>query len=183
MSKNNSSGHSMWLVKIFIITFLLSIVFNYMSTAVVENLSIAVSIIILVLVILIGVLSDLVATAVTAADEAPFHAKAADKKRGAKQAVFFIKNADRVSNVCGDVIGDICGVLSGATSALIAVNIANAMSLEDITIVTMLMTAVVTAFTVLGKGIGKHLGIKYSSKIVNIIGVVMSYIPLINKKS
>ena len=85
----------------------------------------------------------------------PLIAKAADKKSGAKQAVKLIKNADKVSNVCGDVIGDICGVLSGATSALIAVNIGLKLNMEDITVITMLLTATVTACTVLRKGYGQ----------------------------
>ncbi len=176
-SKDTDKSRYGWLIKIFCITFVLSIVFNYLSTQVVENLNLTFSIITLILVMFIGVVSDLIATSVTAADEAPFHAKASDKKRGAKQSVKIIKNAAKVSNVCGDVIGDICGVLSGATSALIAINIAKMMELEDISIVAMLMTAGVTAFTVLGKAVGKHLGIKKANKIVNIIGIIISYIP------
>ena len=126
-------------------------------------------------------ISDLIATAVTAADEAPFHAKAADKKRGAKQSVAVIKNADKVSNVCGDVIGDICGVLSGATSALISVNIATSLGKADISVITMLVTATVTASTVLGKAIGKHMGINYATEIVNVIGIVLSWFSIKKK--
>ena len=131
-SKDAAKSHSSWLIKIFIITFILSIIFNFLSTEVVENLNIVISIIILILVILTGVISDMIATAVTAANEAPFHAKAADKKRGAKQSVAVIKNADKVSNVCGDVIGDICGVLSGAISAIVTIKITEKMPLEEI---------------------------------------------------
>ena len=177
-NNNDKKAHSNWLIKIFIITFVLSIFFNFLSSEMVENLNTYISIILLIFVILIGVISDLIATAVTAADEVPFHAKAADKKRGAKQAVKLIKNADRVSNVCGDVIGDICGVLSGATSALIAVNIANSLGLNDVTIVTMLMTAMVTACTVLGKGIGKHIGITKANLIVNILGICLDFLKI-----
>ncbi len=107
-SNDSSKSNKIWLIKIFIITFFLSIMFNYMSSEMVEKLNTTFSIVILILVILTGIISDLIATAVTAADEVPFHAKAADKKRGAKQSVKLIKNADKVSNVCGDVIGDIC---------------------------------------------------------------------------
>lgn len=180
MSKANSKNHSGWLVKVFFITFFLSIIFNFLSTEVVENLNIVISILILVLVLAIAVATDLIATAATAADEAPFHAKAADKKRGAKQSVMIIKNADKVSSFCADVIGDIAGVLSGATSALIAVNIANLLN-QNISITTMLMTAIVTALMVLGKAYGKHIAIVKANEIVNVIGIIISYIPFVKK--
>ena len=76
------------------------------------------------------------------------------------------------------MIGDICGVLSGATSALIAVNIANSLGFEDVTIVTMLMTASVTACTVLGKGIGKHVGISKANSIVNVLGIFLDFLKI-----
>ena len=174
-SNNNDKKKSIWLIKVFIITFTLSIFFNYVSSEMVDNLNTVVSIILLIVVILTGIVFDLIATAVTAANEVPFHARAADKKRGAKQSVKLIKNADRVSNVCADVIGDVCGVLSGATSALIAVSIANSLGMQDITIITMLMTATVTACTVLGKGIWKHIGISKANEIINILGICLDF--------
>lgn len=174
-NKKESNSQHGWLIKIFLITFILSLVFNSLSTELVEKLNIIWSVWVLILVILAGIVSDLIATAVTAADEAPFHAKAADKKKGAKESVKLVKNADKVSNVCGDVIGDICGVLSGATSALISVNISQALGMNDITFVTMLVTATVTSLTVLGKGFGKHLGITKAEKIVTTLGRIIAF--------
>ena len=113
---------------------------------------------------------DLIGTAVTAADEVPFHAMASDKKKGAKQSLMLIKNADRVSNVCADVIGDICGVLSGATAALIATNVAKMLGQKDITLTTLLVTATVTAITVWSKGLFKQVAINNSTKIITGIG-------------
>ncbi len=172
-SDNTGRG---WLLKVFLITFILSVLFNYLSSEVVEKLSLTVSIIVLVFFLLLGVSLDLVSTAVTAADEAPFHAKAADKKRGAKESVRLIKNADRVSNFCADVIGDVCGVLTGATGALIAVSIATSMEMKDYTLITMFMTATVTALTVFGKGVCKKFAIKNANSIINAIGICLSYL-------
>ena len=123
---------------------------------------------------MIGIMFDLIATAAMSADEAPFHAKAADKKRGAKQSVKLIKNADRVSSFCADVVGDICGIISGATSALIAVNITGMLGLNNITIATMLVTAFATSLTVLGKALGKHLAIEKANDIVESIGKILA---------
>lgn len=171
-----------WLVNIFIYTFVLSALFNTLSTELVENLNIWFSILLLVFVILVGILADCIATAVTAASEIPFHAKAADKKKGAKESVKLIKNADRVSNICGDVIGDICGVLSGATGALIATNLALAIGQKDITVTTLLVTATITALTVLGKGIGKQIGIKNCNEIIELLGKVIAFFKFGKKK-
>lgn len=162
-----------WLIQIFFVTFALSAIFNSLATEMTE-MNIGLSILILILVVLIGIVSDCIATAVTAASETPFHSKAADKKRGAKEAIKLIKNADRVSNICGDVVGDICGVLSGATGALIATNLAKALGQNDITITTLLVTATITAVMVLGKGFGKQIGIKKANEIMNMIGKIMS---------
>ena len=180
-AKENDNTDRGWLLKVFLITFGLSVFFNYFTSEVVEKLNMTISIIVLMFFLLFGVMLDLVATAVTAADEAPFHAKAADKKRGAKESVKLIKNADKVSNFCADVIGDVCGVLTGATAALIAVNIANQFSLKDFTIVTMLMTATVTALTVFGKGACKKIAIRNANKIINAVGIFVSYVKIRNK--
>ena len=58
--------------------------------------SIIVSFIILLFIIFIGIIFDLIGMAVTAADEKPFHAKAAKKIPGAKQAIYLVR-ADRVA--------------------------------------------------------------------------------------
>jgi len=174
MKKNKKvekTSQRRWLLLIFVSTFALSAVFNMLSAELVENVNnIIISVIVLVLVVAIGIGFDLIGTAVTAADEVPFHAMASDKKKGAKQSLKLIKNADRVSNVCADVIGDICGVLSGATAALIAGNVAKMLGQSDITLTTLLVTATVTALTVWGKGLFKQVAINNSTAIITGIG-------------
>ena len=61
---------------------------------------------------------DMIGVAVTAADEQVFHSMAAKKIRGAKLAVKFKKNADKLSSFCKDVIGDICGNLVVSNGAI-----------------------------------------------------------------
>ena len=163
-----------WLFKVFIVTFVLSALFNSLATELTENLNIFFSVILLGLVLIVGIIADMIGTAVTAASEIPFHAKAADKKKGAKEAVKLIKNAGRVSNISGDVVGDICGVLSGATGALIATNIASSLGQSDITLTTLLVTATITALTVLGKGIAKQIAIKKCNEIIEMIGKLIA---------
>ena len=69
------------------------------------------------MIILVGILFDIIGTAVAAAEESALNAKAAKKVPGAREGVYLIKNADKVANFCNDVIGDICGTVSGAIGA------------------------------------------------------------------
>ena len=119
--QENKKEHSNmnWVIQSFIITFILSIIFSYVSTNGVSNLSLVPAILILVLVIIIGIFFDIIGVAVTVANEEEFHAKATKKVKGSKDSIKLIKNAPKVANICADVIGDICGVLSGAIIALI----------------------------------------------------------------
>ena len=176
MRKKESISQRKWLFLIFATTFLMSAIFNMVSTELVENVNnLILSSILLVIVVAIGILFDVIGVAVTAADEVPFHAMASDKKKGAKESLKLIKNASRVANVCSDVIGDICGVLSGAISALIATNVAQMLGQKDITLTTLLVTATVTALTVWGKGVFKQIAIKNSTKIIQKIGKIIYF--------
>ena len=176
MSKNKEKEHSKitWFVEVFIITFALSICFSYISTYGVSNLNLVSSIIILIAVIAVGIVFDIVGVAVTVAKEHEFHAKATKKVDGAKVSIKLIKNSTRVANICADVIGDVCGVLSGSISALIAVKLTENYGLPHF--IQYLISALVASLTVGGKAYGKVLANKNSTKIVHIVGTMLSNI-------
>lgn len=104
----NQDSHLKWIIEVFIITFISSICFSYISTNGVSKLSVVPAILILFLVIFAGIIFDIIGVAVTVANEEEFHAKATKKLSGAKMSLKLIKNSVRVANVCADVIGDIC---------------------------------------------------------------------------
>ena len=124
--KNKEHSEIKWFIKVSIMTFILSIIFSYISANGVSNLNLISAILILMLVIATGIFFDIVGVAVTVANEEEFHAKATKKVKGSKDSIKLIRNAPKVANICADVIGDICGVLSGAISALISVKISAA---------------------------------------------------------
>lgn len=97
-----------WFIEVFIMTFILSMLFSYISANGVSNLSLIPAILILILVIGLGIVFDIIGVAVTVANEHEFHAKATKKVKGSKDSLKLIKNAPRVANICADVIGDIC---------------------------------------------------------------------------
>lgn len=104
--KNNENVK--WFIQVFIITFMLSLFFSYISTVALNDIQVLPAILILLLVIMLVIIFDIVGVAVTVSGEEEFHAKATKKIKGAKTAVKLIRNAAKVANICADVIGDIC---------------------------------------------------------------------------
>ena len=175
MSKNSKGkDHSKlkWFIEVFIITFVLSICFSYVSTNGVSNLSLLPALLILVLVVFLGIFFDIIGVAVTVANEEEFHAKATKKVKGSKDSIKLIKNAPKVANICADVIGDICGVLSGSISALISIKISTQMNLPFN--IQFVLSALVSALTVSGKAFGKEIANKKSTEIVHKVGIVLN---------
>lgn len=161
-----------WFIKIFFTTFILSIVFSFISSNGITNLSLIPAILILLLVILVGIAFDIIGVAVTVADENEFHAKATKKVKGSKSSIKLIRNAPKVANICADVVGDICGVLSGAISALISMKITEQFGLNFN--LQFILSALVAALTVGGKALGKGVANNHSTQIVHVVGIVLN---------
>ena len=174
MSEKPKQNNWKWVIQVTIISFTLSVIFSFISNIAVSKLSIIPAIFILILVILLGVIFDIIGVAVTVADESEIHAKASKKIKGAKQSINLIKNASKVSNICADVIGDICGVLSGAISATIALKLTSELNMPENT--QIFISALVAAFTIGGKAIGKDIAKKNATKILGILGNIISKI-------
>ena len=174
MKKKETKEHSelKWFIEVFIMTFILSMLFSYISENGVSNLSLFSAILILILVIAMGIIFDIIGVAVTVANEHEFHAKATKKVYGAKTSLKLIKNASKVANICADVIGDICGVLSGAISAMIAAKIAEKTGAN----LQFVISALVASLTVGGKALGKDVANKNSTKIVHFVGTILNKI-------
>ena len=176
MSKNKDGKKSKfnmkWVIQSFVITFILSVIFSYISTNGVSSLSLIPAILILILVILLGIFFDVIGVAVTVANEEEFHAKATKKVKGSKDSIKLIKNAPKVANICADVIGDICGVLSGAISALIAIKISSEFEMPFN--IQFILSALVSALTVSGKAFGKEIANNKSTEIVHKVGIVLN---------
>lgn len=173
-SKNKSEWN--WVIKVTILSFVLSIVFSFISDTAVENLPIIPALLVLILVVFVGVVFDIIGVAVTVADESEFHAKATKKIKGAKESINLIKNASQVSNLCADVIGDICGVLSGAISAAIAIKVTSAIGIQYN--IQFLISAFVAGFTIGGKALGKGFARRHATKIITILGESISKLKL-----
>ena len=169
--EKKDSSELKWFVTIFVLAFMLSIIFSFVSTTAIGGLSLIPAILILLLVIFVGIIFDIIGVSVTVGKESDFNAMAAKKIPGSKTSLSLIKNSAKVSNVCADVIGDVAGVLSGSISALIATKMTSSMGLSFD--VQFIISAIVASLTIGGKAIGKGLAQNNSTKIVGFVGKVL----------
>ena len=166
--KNNiKEKKDKWVLIVLISTFILSLIFSFISNTAITKLELVPSVIILILVILLGIMFDLIAVAVTVGNEEDFHAQASKKIKGAKTAIKLIRNSSKVSNFCADVIGDICGVLSGAIAAVIALKMTEYYGFSSDA--QFIVSALVASFTVGGKAFTKEIAKRNSTKIIGFV--------------
>lgn len=158
-------------LKIAFLSFAISLTISILSGS---SLGFGLSLTVLLLVILIGIIFDVIGTAVTAATESPFHAMAADKVKGSKQAIYLVRYADRVANFCNDVVGDIAGTLSGALVAVIIFHFADRFQLISKDLMSSIAVALIAALTVGGKAFGKSYAIKNANQIIFMVGKVLA---------
>ena len=168
--KNNNSK---WLIIITIAAFFISFIFSLISALTLSKVNLIIGVFILILFIVIGIVFDMIGVAVTSTTEQPLNAMSAKKIKGAKKAVFFKKNADKVSSFCNDVIGDICGIISGSAGVTITATISKTYNL-DIFWVGLVITGIIAALTIGGKALFKSIAIKNSNKIIYITAKIIS---------
>ncbi len=170
-----------WLVKIFFITLLLSAGISVVSQVFISNLSLVAAVFILAALIVIGILFDIIGVAVATCDETPFIAMSSRKIRQATYALPLLKNKEAVSNFCNDVVGDICGIVSGSAGAAIGIKIVIMSQSVSETVVGIALSALISAFTVLGKAWGKKVAMQNNKKIVIYLGSVIHFFKVKNK--
>lgn len=158
-------------------TFFLAVLIGFGSQGLLDKLeSLIISFTLLGSIILIGIIFDIIGVAVAAATEVPFHSRAAKKVSGARQAIWLVRHADRVSNFCNDVVGDVCGTLSGAVGASILLRLLVARPDAGEIFTGTLMTAFIASLTVGGKALGKNFAIKESHEIIFQVGFLLAWL-------
>ena len=156
-----------WILKTFIIAFLIAFVFNTFSNVVINQFeNIPMLILISFVFIFLGILFDIYGTSVLTADESTFHSMSSKKIKGAKTGVYLIKNNHRIASIFCDIIGDICGIISGGVSALIALLISVRYNISSL-LMLVLISSIVSSITIGGKAIGKKYAIKNADRVVH----------------
>ncbi len=153
-----------WSIIILIASFLLSVIFNAMSETALKNVSLGPAFLILAAFILLGIIFDIFGTATTSASEKPFHAMSSKRVNAAKEALWLVRNAEKVSSFCNDVVGDICGIMSGSTAAIIIASLP--FTGTAALFISLFITGMVAGVTVGGKAFGKGFALKFNNDIV-----------------
>lgn len=153
-------------LSIFAITFVVSLLLIGPVQSSLEEVEILAGIGILAFIIGFAVAADVYAVAVTAADEAPFHAMARHRVPGSKEAIAMLRNRERLNSIAADVIGDVCGTISGAVGAAIVANLRMLWPSAPAVLVGMVTLGLIAAFTVGSKAWTKGFAIRNANKIV-----------------
>lgn len=174
-SKQNGGVNIRWILTISVVSFLMSVTMSYLSQRALENVGNIVAFTILLAFIGLGIVFDIIGVASTASSEKRFHSMAARKVSGAKQAIWIVRNAEKVGSFCNDVVGDISGIISGATSAVIITHLTNNASDLRSVLLSLVITGCVASLTIGGKAIGKTFGISRSEDIVFLVGRLLAF--------
>ena len=163
-----------WILKAFLYTFFIALFFNAFSNTITNKFdNLIILTLLTILFIFIGIIFDIIGTAVLTADESTFHAKSTKRIKGAKEGVYLIKNGSRFASICNDVIGDICGIVSGSLSAMVGLLLASKFNISPV--ITILVTSsIISSLTVGGKAIGKKIAIKNSDEIIFTVSKILS---------
>ena len=156
-------SHARWVIRVSLIAVALSAAMSLCSGAVLEDAGYVTATLILLLFIALGILFDIIGVAVTAANPKPFNSMAAHRVKGAKEALYLIRNAEKVASFCNDVVGDICGIVSGWRSI----------------VVSTVVTALISGLTIGGKAIGKKVAMKKSKDVIYLTAKVLSVLHLV----
>lgn len=175
MGNNKSTVSGRYIFLVGIGSFLLAVVFTFLSETVASRLnSIFWSSVFLILIFLINMLADIVGTAVTAASHIPFNAKAAKRVWGAPQGLQLIRNADKVANLANDVVGDITTTVGGALGISIVVQIMALGPVISQFWLNVLITALIAAVIVSTKAIAKKIALSHPDEVIFIMGTVLA---------
>ena len=99
--KTKTEKKNNWIYIVLVMTFVLSILFSFISNEAITNLDIVPSLIILVVVVFVGIMFDLIGIAVTVGNEEDFHAQASKK----------IKAGEKIEEVALKRVNEFYGVV------------------------------------------------------------------------
>ena len=162
-----------WVISMLCCSFIITVILTYLSSTALNNVGILPAFAMLFFFILVGILFDIVGIAVASANEKPFHSMCSRRINGSREAIFLIRNSEKVASFCNDVVGDISGIISGATGVIIVTHLVSNLRFNSI-IISLLITGIIAAMMIGGKAIGKTIGFNHNNSIVFLTGRFIS---------
>ncbi len=152
--------------------FLLSFGMNLSLERLIDRISLGFTIPLFLGVILLGVLSDAVGIASARATEEALLSMATRRVSGAREAVWFVRNASRVSSVFSDLMGDVSATLGGALAIGVTLRLSDAFTSASATYLASAAVGFASLLSIGGKALSKPFALKYAETIVLLLGKV-----------
>lgn len=172
--KNKSDKISVWAIKITLVSFALSAIISFLSEMTADANSLTVTGLLLAFLILASITFDGIGVAATSCSVDDFAEDMKMGRYGAKTAIRLIANNEKVSNVCNDVIGDTFGIISGACSVAIVLKLTSILPFGHQKLLSIVISAVISALTIGGKAILKESAIKNSKEFVWLVARLLA---------
>lgn len=129
----------------------------------------------LLFVVAAGVAGDVIGIAATRAKEPWLLSMASAKVSGAKEALWFTRNASRVSSVFNDLMGDVAATLSGALVVSMTYKMRIYFSPSYWLILTGIGVGLTSFLGVSAKAFLKPVTLRYAENIILLLGKVRYY--------
>jgi hypothetical protein len=168
--RRNNNRHVFQALGLGVLAFLLSFGLNATFEELAREISVYLSVPLFLLVIALGIVADGIGIASTAADEKAVLSMASRKVPGAKESIWFVRNAPRVSSVFNDVVGDVCATLSGALAVAMIYKVRSSFPSANLLWLTSLGVGIVSALGIGGKALFKPFALKHAEGMVLVLG-------------
>jgi CBS domain containing-hemolysin-like protein len=155
-----------------LLAFILSFALNASFEELAQGISLYLSIPLFLFVITLGIVADGIGIASARADEKALLSMASRKVKGARESLWFVRNAPKVSSVFNDVLGDVSATLSGALAVAMIYRIRSVFPWWNVMWLTSLGVGLVSALGVGGKALFKPFALRYSEKLVLVLGKI-----------
>lgn len=170
MSRRRGSGFSIHILTFALSAFLLSFTMNLSFERLSQAIPLAFGVPLFLFVVILGVLSDAVGLAGARAKEEVLLSMASRKVTGAREAIWFVRNAPKVSSVFSDLMGDVAATLSGALAVAMAYKIREWLPGIGWALATSAAVGTASFLSVGGKALFKPLTLKYAESIILFLG-------------
>lgn len=172
-SGGKAGSNTVYTLVVFVSTFFCASAIAFVSNVVLADMdSFIIGFVLLLAVILLGVVFDIIGTAVSVCGKTHLNAKASRRIPGAKKALALTKNASRVANICNDVVGDICGTVSGGIGTALAAVLISSGGWAGL-MCSVVISGCIAALTVAGKALGKNVAIERADHIIFGVGQLL----------
>lgn len=172
-NRSDTKKSSRWLsaVALGIFAVVVSFVLNFVSERISTHVSPYLGVPLLAAVIALGVVADVVGVACTRAREPSLLSMASRRIRGAREALWFVRNAGLVSSVANDFLGDVCSTVAGALAVGLSFGLAAETGLER-SVLAALVVGLCAGLAVGGKAWLKGIGLRHAESIVHRLGLI-----------